>query len=285
VKILITGANGQLGSEFRQLANEWPDSEFVFTDIEELDVTRIGLLHGFVANKQFDFLINCSAYTAVDKAEDESEIAYMLNVQACENLALVCKKNNIVLVHFSTDFIFDGKKTGAYIETDPPAPLSAYGKTKLLGEDMLRKNCNNSLIIRTSWLFSAFGNNFVKTIIKKASENNQLQVVFDQIGTPTYAADLAYAVLNIIHQYKISGNKLYHFSNEGAISWYDFAMAILELSDTKCDISPVLSVDYPVKAVRPANSLFDKSKIINDFQLTIPYWRHSLEKCINLLKK
>jgi len=285
VRILITGANGQLGNEFRQLALNNNNMYFEFTDVNELNITQSDELEAYFSGKHFDYLINCAAYTAVDKAEEEASLANLINVDACEMLALACKKHGICLIHISTDFVFDGKQTGAYSENDIANPLSVYGKSKYDGEKIIIENCNNSLIIRTSWLYSSYGNNFVKTIIKKGTETGKLKVVFDQIGSPTYAADLAEAIFYIVLHHKIEGHVLYHYANEGAVSWYDFAMAIVEIANINCTISPVRSWEYPAKAIRPANSLFDKTKIKNDFGIEIPYWRTSLEKCIKKLKK
>lgn len=282
-KILITGADGQLGNELRKASGFFTGMHFTFTDVQELDITDLKSMENFFNHKRYDFLINCAAYTAVDKAEDEPGTAGLVNTKACENLAHICRSHHITLVHISTDFVFDGMKTGAYCETDPPNPLSVYGKTKLDGEEAIRRICTDSLIIRTSWLFSAFGNNFVKTIIKKAAELKQLKVVFDQMGSPTYAGDLAALILNLLEKQHFQGNLLYHYANEGAISWYDFAMAIIELAGIKCEITPVRTWEYPLKAKRPLNSVLDKSKIKHDFGIEIPHWRKSLGKCIKEL--
>ena len=285
--ILLTGANGQLGNEFKKISKNFPDTRFLFTDIDELNITNEKALVGFFSDKRFDVLINCAAYTAVDKAEDEPERADLINRQAVKNLALICKEKNIRLIHFSTDFVFDGQKNIPYTETDRPAPVSVYGKTKLDGELEIINICTDYLIIRTSWLYSAFGNNFVKTIINKAETTGHLRVVYDQIGNPTHAYDLAIAVMKIIFHENYRKSGVYHFSGEGAVSWFDFACTIVELAGIACETEAVRSHEFVSKAVRPPYSVLDKTKIKNDFGIKIPWWQSSLKNCLkemNILK-
>jgi len=285
--ILLTGANGQLGNEFKKISKNFPDTRFLFTDIDELNITNEKALAGFFSDKRFDVLINCAAYTAVDKAEDEPERADLINRQAVKNLALICKEKNIRLIHFSTDFVFDGQKNTPYTETDRPAPVSVYGKTKLAGELEIINICTDYLIIRTSWLYSAFGNNFVKTILNKAETTGRLRVVYDQIGNPTHAYDLAIAVMIIIFHENYRKSGVYHFSGEGAVSWFDFACTIVELAGIACETEAVRSHEFVSKAVRPPYSVLDKTKIKNDFGIKIPWWQSSLKNCLkemNILK-
>jgi dTDP-4-dehydrorhamnose reductase len=283
VKILVTGANGQLGNEFRKLA--WPgkDHEFIFTDIDELNITIEDELNKFAEKHPVRFLINCAAYTAVDRAEDEPENAYLLNANAPDIINRICIKHNIQLIHYSTDFVFDGASRKPYIETDIPNPLSVYGKSKLAGEYHLQKS-NTGIIIRTSWLYSSFGHNFVKTIIRMAQEKGELRVVNDQTGSPTWAADLAAATLKIIDRCKSRMDQtqygLYHYSNEGSCTWYDFAEEIIRLTGLKAKINPVATSEYPSKAVRPSYSVMNKNLIKNWLGIDIPDWKVSLAKCI-----
>jgi len=283
IKILVTGANGQLGNEFRKLARSCQDPEFLFTDIDELDITIEDELNKFVEKHPVRFLINCAAYTAVDRAEDEPERAYLLNANAVGIISRICIKHNIQLIHYSTDFVFDGASRKPYVETDIPNPVSVYGKSKLAGEYHLQKS-NTGIIIRTSWLYSSFGHNFVKTIIRLAQEKDELRVVNDQMGSPTWAADLAAATLKIIKRHKSRLNQtqygLYHYANEGACSWYEFAKEIIRLAGLKTKINAVTTSEYPSKAVRPSYSVMDKSLIKNWLEIDIPDWKDSLSKCI-----
>ncbi len=287
MKLLVTGSNGQLGRELRKIlgedSNSYSDiiySDIIkeeFDDVHILDITNKKILECFIENNNITHIINCAAYTQVDLAEKEIEKAYNINHHAVRNLAELSNKYNIRLVHISTDFVFSGNKKTPYNEQDEPNPLSVYGKSKLEGEKEIEKICSNYVIIRTSWLYSAYKNNFVKTIIKYAKERGNLRVVYDQVGTPTYARDLANILINLLDK-EIKG--IYHYSNEGAISWYDFAMAIIELYGIKCNIAPILSKDYPTLAKRPSYSVLSKSKIKEKLQIDIHYWRESLKDCL-----
>jgi dTDP-4-dehydrorhamnose reductase len=284
--ILIIGANGQLGSEFRVLSSKYTDYIFTFVDVEELDITDRNLVNSFFENNSFDVIINCAAYTAVDKAEQEAELAERINVDAVRYLADVAKSKNIKLVHFSTDYVFDGTNHIPYKEDDKVNPKGVYGITKLKGEqEMLRINPEISVIIRTSWVYSSFGGNFVKTMLKLGREKDRLNVIYDQIGTPTYARDLADATMRIIPQLENSEVEVYHLSNEGVLSWYDFAKEIMDLSDIDCSVFPIETKDYPTLAKRPHYSVLNKSKIKDKFKLVIPYWKDSLKDCLSILNK
>jgi len=276
-KILVTGSNGQLGSEIRKLEHIFTDFQFVFTDIKELNLLDFTAVEEFISKENFSLCLNCAAYTAVDKAEDEEELAMKVNFEAVENLAKVCELYKIFLVHVSTDYVFNGEMNRPYIETDSTSPNSVYGWSKLKGEEAVFENTSRAIIIRTSWLCSAFGNNFVKTMLRLGKERSELGVVFDQVGTPTFAADLATAMLKIAQQIDSKPiQEIYHFSNEGAVSWYDFAKAIMEESGLDCIVNPIESKDFPTKAKRPFYSVLNKEKIKKDFNIEIPYWRDSL---------
>lgn len=275
--ILITGSNGQLGSEIRVLS-ENSEHRFFFTDVAELDITDRDAIDGYIVDNKIDTIVNCAAYTNVDKAEDDVELADKINHLAVKNLAEASKKYAVELVHISTDYVFDGTKNFPYLETDPTAPLGVYGKTKLDGESAVINSGCAYLIIRTSWLYSTFGNNFVKTMRRLTTEKESLKVVFDQVGTPTYAGDLAHAILKIIESGKLSDNSgIYHFSNEGVCSWYDFAIEIRDLFGNECDVQPCHSDEFPSKVTRPKFSVLDKTKIKKTFGLKIPHWKYSLE--------
>ena len=277
-KILVTGANGQLGSELRVLSVN-SNHEFLFTDVAELDITNREAVDNYVSEHGTDIIVNCAAYTNVDKAEDDTEMADNINHLAVKNLAEVSAKYKLTLIHISTDYVFDGSKNTPYLETDPTAPLGVYGRTKLAGEKAVTDSGCDYLIIRTSWLYSSFGNNFVKTMRRLTAEKDSLKVVFDQVGTPTYAGDLAQAILKIIDSGKYADNAgIYHFSNEGVCSWYDFAIEIRNLSGNLCDIQPCHSDEFPSKVKRPNFSVLDKTKIKETFGLKIPYWKDSLIK-------
>ncbi len=287
MKILVTGAYGQLGNEINCLTAKFPDWQFLFTDVDSLDITSESELEAWFQNHKPDYVINCAAYTAVDKAESDIEAAVNVNELAPKILAKYSKTYSAKFIHISTDYVFDGKGCVPYSEEDSVNPKSIYGKTKLQGE----KNCFevnvDSIIIRTSWLYSSFGNNFVKTMLRLGSEKGQLNVVFDQVGTPTYAADLAKSILEIISISAKNPEKfvpgIYHYSNEGVASWYDFAKAVFEISGVKCTVSPVRSVEFQTPAKRPDFSVLDKSKIKYTFGMTIPYWKDSLQYCIQKL--
>ena len=285
MKLLITGAHGQLGNEIHDNRKDYPHYEFTFTDIDELDITDYKSIIEFIKGKGFDFIINCAAYTAVDKAESEKDKAYLINKTAAGNLARASAENGIKLVQISTDFIFNGKNSKPYIETDEADPLSVYGSSKLEGEKQVTASGCTSLIIRTSWLYSIYGNNFVKTIIKMAREKGKISIVYDQIGTPTYAYDLAKVILKILPEIKDGTKNIYHYSNEGVASWYDFAVAICEMTGIKCDIRPIESREYPAPAKRPEYSVLNKARIKGETGIEIPYWRNSLRKCIGMMNE
>lgn len=286
MKILVTGSRGQLGSELRELGNVYPAYDFTFIDIDELDLSMPGNVDRYFSERSFEAIINCAAYTAVDKAEQEKELAMRMNAGLPGQLARLARSINALLIHISTDYVFDGNSHRPYTEEDTPNPVSAYARSKYAGELEIRANASNSIIIRTSWLYSAFGQNFVKTIRDKAVEKGHLKVVYDQSGCPTYARDLAKVILEILPAgMKNTGTDLFHYSNEGVISWYDFAIAIIELSGISCTVEPIETRDFPTPAVRPCYSVFSKSKIRKKFNIEIPYWRHSLMECIKLIQK
>ena len=282
MNVLITGANGQLGKSIRKYAPSYPKHTFTYTDFEDLDITDFKKLKKYLSTNQFDVLINCAAYTAVDNAEEEKDKAQLLNVIATEYLARLTNEFNIFLIHISTDFIFDGRKNSTYTEKDTPFPLSIYGKTKADGEKAVMKKAGNAAIFRTSWLYSEFGNNFIKTIIRLAKERDSLNIVNDQFGTPTYASDLANCILKTLPTMKqIIGVEIFNYSNEGETSWYGFAKAIVEIIGISCDINPIPTKDYPLPAQRPAYSVLRKDKIKSKFDIAIPQWEESLRKCLN----
>ena len=285
--ILVTGANGQVGSELRELSVLYTDYTFTFTSRSELDLSNPEAIQAWFLDKTFDVIINCAAYTAVDKAESEQALAREINTTAVTALAHIAKEKGISLIHISTDYVFDGKNFKPYLETDLTNPQGVYGQTKLDGEQaMLAINPENSLIIRTSWVYSSFGNNFVKTMLRLGREREELGVIYDQVGTPTSARDLALAILSIIRHPSLSAQKateIYHFSNEGVCSWYDFAKTIFELSDIHCHVKPIETKEYPTPAKRPHYSLLNKAKIKNNFDITIPYWKDSLQECLVVL--
>jgi dTDP-4-dehydrorhamnose reductase len=285
-RVLVTGARGQLGSELRVLSAHADSFGFSFIERAKLDLSDREEVEHYFENNTFDAIINCAAYTAVDRAESEPESAAEINHRAVEKLAHIAKAKGISLIHISTDYVFDGSNFKPYTENDPTNPQGVYGQTKCDGEEaMLAINPPNSAIIRTSWLYCEFGNNFVKTMLRLGKERNELGVIFDQIGSPTYARDLAGAILEILPQLKCDGTGLYHYSNEGVCSWYDFAKAIFEESGTACDVKPIETSEYPTPAARPHYSLLNKNKIKTDFGLAIPYWRDSLKACLSRLKE
>lgn len=285
LNILITGSDGQLGSEFRAASALFPFYNFSFLDIAELDITSAFKVDQFFLKNNIDVIINCAGYTAVDKAEDEPEIAMLINYEAVANLVRACKIYDIFLVHISTDYVFDGKFRRPYREDDRPNPVSSYGKSKLAGEEAMMSCLEKGMIIRTSWLYSTFGNNFVKTILKKGAEKGKLDVVNDQIGCPTNARDLAETILKILPKaLSIPRFEIYNYSNEGICSWYDLANAAIELSNISCEVNPVTSGQYPQKAPRPAYSVLDKTKIKKEFGISIPAWKESLKDCLEAWK-
>lgn len=282
MNILVTGCNGQLGNEIQLLEKENPQHCFFNTDVEELDITDQLAVEQFVAQNKIEGIINCAAYTAVDKAESNKELCTSLNTVAPAYLAAAIDKRNGWMIHISTDYVFDGTKHTPYVEDDTPCPNSVYGSTKLAGELGVRKFCKKTMIIRTAWLYSTFGNNFVKTMIRLGKEKEQLGVIFDQIGTPTYARDLAVVIMTAINK----GIKpdVYHFSNEGVISWYDFTKAIHRIAGINtCHVKPLHTTEYPTPASRPAYSVLDKTKLKNAYGIEIPYWEESLAECIKKL--
>ena len=283
--ILITGAGGQLGNEMRALSAEHPEYRYFFTDVQELDISRREAVLEFVKQNEIDAIVNCAAYTAVDQAEDHSELCDRLNNLAPGYLAEAAAAGNALLIHTSTDYVFDGTNHLPYTENDRPCPQTVYGRTKLAGEENVRKILPQAVILRTAWLYSTFGNNFVKTMLRLGRERDRLGVVFDQIGTPTYARDLARAIYAILE--KGGGNPgIYHFSNEGVCSWYDFAKSIHRLSGiTGCRVDPLHTYEYPAKAQRPSYSVLDKTKIKETFGIGIPHWKESLKECIDILNK
>ena len=284
MRILITGSKGQLGNEIRVLAEDYPDYDFIYTDVEELDITNQLKVEAFFVEHKPQAIINCAAYTAVDKAETNEATAYLINATAVENLSKSAASVGALMVQISTDYVFDGKSYLPYNESDITNPLSAYGRTKLAGENAVFKFAGNGLVLRTAWLYSAFGNNFVKTMTKYGIEREELKVVFDQVGTPTYARDLAKAILDIIPSaVQHSGTELFHYSNEGVASWYDFAKIVIAFSGINCNIKPILTEEYPLPATRPCFSVLNKSKIKDAYKITIPYWSDSVKDCIQRL--
>ncbi len=289
--ILVTGGNGQVGSELKVLAEE-SSFKFVFTDYEELDITNPDQVKSFFEANAVSYVINCAAYTAVDKAEEDQEKAHAINVEGALNLAKSCAKSGIPLVHLSTDYVYHSNTQNVpFKEDDYTMPQSIYAATKLEGELVCRAMHELTMVIRTSWVYSSFGNNFVKTMIRLGNDRDKLTVIFDQIGSPTYAADLAQAILEIISKHDkgiiddFKFNEIYHYSNEGVCSWFDFAKAIFELESISCQVDPIETKDYPTPAKRPHFSLLNKAKIKSTFDLKIPYWKDSLKVCLEKLKK
>lgn len=281
--ILITGANGQLGNEMRVLSAENPQFTYFFTDIEELDILDEAAIDRFVESNQIDAIVNCAAYTAVDKAEANEELCHRLNAVAPGYLSRAMGRCGGTMIQISTDYVFDGTGHIPYREEVSPCPASVYGRTKLAGEQNVLSACPRSVVIRTAWLYSTFGNNFVKTMLRLGKERDNLGVVFDQIGTPTYARDLAQAIYSILNQDIVPG--VYHFSNEGVCSWYDFTVAIHRIAGISgCQVRPLHTDEYPAPAPRPHYSVFDKTKIKTVYGLHIPHWHESLERCISLLE-
>lgn len=284
MNILITGCNGQLGNELQLLEKNYPQHTFFNTDVNELDITDAAAIGRYVNSNNIDIIINCAAYTAVDKAESNKELCKALNAEAPAYLAEAVAKRKGWMIQVSTDYVFDGTKCTPYVETDTPCPNSVYGSTKLDGEIAVERACSNTMIIRTAWLYSSFGNNFVKTMMRLGKEKEELNVIFDQIGTPTYARDLAVTIMAAVEKGIVPG--IYHFSNEGVISWYDFTKAIHRLSGINtCHVRPIHTAEYPTAASRPHYSVLDKTKIKQTYNIEIPYWEESLAECINILNK
>lgn len=284
MNILITGCNGQLGNEIQKLEKVNPQHTFFNTDVAELDITNQLAIDQFIQENKIDGIINCAAYTAVDKAESNKLLCTALNAEAPAYLAMSIEKRGGWLVQVSTDYVFDGTKHTPYMETDTPCPDSVYGSTKLAGEIAVQKLCKKTMIIRTAWLYSTFGNNFVKTMIRLGKEKSELGVIFDQIGTPTYARDLAVAIMTAVNKGIVPGT--YHFSNEGVISWYDFTKAIHRIAGINgCHVKPLHTAEYPTPANRPHYSVLDKTKIKDTYGIEVPYWEESLQECITELTR
>lgn len=289
MKILVTGSNGQLGSEIKDLVNDFKSFKFFFKDLPELDICNSLELDKFVKDHKINAIINCAAYTAVDKAEDDSIVANKVNAEGVKNLVKVLRKVDGKLIHISTDYVFNGESFVPYKESDLVNPIGVYGDTKRDGELSVIDSDIDGIVIRTSWLYSSYGNNFVKTMLRLGEERKELGVIFDQVGTPTYARDLAKACLDIFEKQKnsslTSNGNVYHFSNEGVASWYDFAKEIMLLGDINCKVNPIETKDYPTAAKRPHYSVLNKSNIKNDFNIKIPYWKDSLKDCVLKLRK
>ncbi len=274
-RVLVTGANGQLGKSIKRISPNFKELKFVFTDVDELDITNSKEVNTHFASNKIEYCINCAAYTAVDKAEEEVEKAYLINATAVKNLAKACQTAGAVLIHISTDFVFDGTKRTPYTEEDTPNPLSVYGKSKLQGEEYVQEICDRHLIVRTSWLYSEYGNNFVKTMLRLAETRKQISVVNDQIGSPTYAGDLAEFILKVISS-ESTAYGLYHYSNLGQISWYDFAVEIFKQNNKTVRVVPIPTTAYPTAAKRPAFSVMDLSRVKTTFGSRITLWRQSV---------
>ncbi len=283
MNILVTGANGQLGNEMQVLARENLQHTYFFTDVQELDICDEQAVYAYVSEHKIDIIVNCAAYTAVDKAEDNVELCDKLNNIAPGYLARAAQANGAAMIQVSTDYVFDGTAHIPYTEEEPTCPASVYGSTKLAGEQNVMDHCEKAMVIRTAWLYSIYGNNFVKTMIRLGQERDSLGVIFDQIGTPTYANDLAQAIFAAINKSVVRG--IYHFSDEGVCSWYDFTIAIHRLAGiASCKVKPLHTADYPAKAPRPHYSVLDKTKIKDTFGIEIPHWEESLKRCINQLR-
>ncbi len=281
MKILVTGSNGQLGNEMRVLAQSYPNHTYFFTDVEDLDITNRAAVADFITANAIDLIVNCAAYTNVDKAEEDEATAMRINAEALSVLG----SQGIRVIHISTDYVFSGEEHKPCRESDHTAPRTVYGHTKYEGEKRLLAVCPEAIILRTAWLYSSFGNNFVKTMIRLGKERKELGVVFDQIGTPTYAADLAQAIFTVI-QTPVWRPGIYHFTNEGVCSWYDFTKTIHHLyGDINCKVTPILSEEYAYKTPRPFYSVLDKTKFKKTFNVSIPYWVEALERCIKVLKQ
>lgn len=282
MNILITGANGQLGNEMRALAETNTMHAYFFTDVEELDICNEQAVNDYVSQHKIDLIVNCAAYTAVDAAEEHQELSDRLNNLAPGYLARAAQKNNAAIIHISTDYVFDGTNHIPYTEDESTCPATAYGTTKLAGEKNVMDHCEKAVVIRTAWLYSTYGNNFVKTMIRLGKERDTLGVIFDQVGTPTYARDLAVVIYAIINKGIVRG--VYHFSDEGVCSWYDFTVAIHRMAGiTNCKVNPIHTADYPAKTPRPHYSVLDKTKIKKTFGIEIPHWEESLADCVKLL--
>lgn len=283
-RILVTGAHGQLGQCLHDILSTDSDLDVVYTDSDTLDITNREVVDHFIRENHFDYIVNCAAYTAVDRAETDDLRAAAVNTGAVGNLAQAADRYKVRVIHISTDYVFSGEGFRPYEENDEPYPRSIYGRTKLEGEGLLTSFCQNALIIRTAWLYSQYGSNFVKTMLRLADEKKEISVVADQIGSPTYAGDLAMAIYKIIRSPRwLPG--IYHFTNEGVASWYDLTKSIFEIERRNVKVNPITTSQYPTPAKRPQYSVLSKTKIKNTYNLDIPYWRESLERCLEMLKK
>ena len=283
MRILVTGCNGQLGNEMR-LALEGRDAEVMFCDIDTLDLTNGFAVSRFVETNHITHIVNCAAYTSVDKAEDDRIMAAKVNIDAVHNIAMAAGANNARVLHISTDYVFDGRASTPYEEVMPALPSTVYGKTKFAGEQTLMSELPNSIVLRTAWLYSSFGNNFVKTMLRVGREKEEVSVVYDQVGGPTYAADLAAAIVTILFEREWKPG-VYHFTNTGVCSWYDFAKAIFSIAGVECRVKPILSAEYKYRTPRPSYSVLNTNKIRNTYNIEIPYWMDSLKRCIEKLEK
>lgn len=285
IQVLVTGANGQLGHSLQSRAKDYPAFAFHFTDVDTLDLCDAEAVRRYVVNNRVSYILNCAAYTAVDKAESNEALCARINSDAVRNLGEAAQEVGAKVIHISTDYVFDGTNCRPYVETDPTCPISVYGRTKLAGEEALRMVCPDAVIIRTAWLYSEYGNNFVKTVLRLGAERDELRFIFDQVGTPTYAGDLADAMLAIVAQAEqghfVPG--IYHFTNEGVCSWYDFTVKILQLAQLPKRVIPIETKDYPTPAARPHYSVLNKGKIKATYGLTIPHWEVSLQDCLRQL--
>lgn len=286
-KILITGSNGQLGSSLQQLSGGYPRFQFLFTDVDTLDICDAEAVNAFVQAHEVSYIVNCAAYTAVDKAEEDADLCTRINRDAVQNLGQAARLVGAKVIHVSTDYVFDGTNHRPYVESDSTCPISVYGHTKLAGEQLLQAACPHSVIIRTAWLYSTYGNNFVKTVLRLGSERDELRFIFDQVGTPTSALDLAAAILHILEQGEAGHFHpgIYHYSNEGVCSWYDFATKVVQLAGLKARVLPIETKEYPTLATRPPYSVLNKTKIKVTYGLAIPHWEESLRVCLAQLIK
>ena len=281
--VLVTGANGQLGSSIHARISQYPGYNFLFTDIDTLDICDKEAVRKYVLENDVQYVMNCAAYTAVDKAEEHEDLCMRINRDAVRNLGEAAHAVGAKVIHVSTDYVFDGTSCRPYLESDATCPVSVYGRTKLAGEQALMEVCPDSVIIRTAWLYSEYGNNFMKTVLRLGKERDELRFIFDQVGTPTYAGDLAAIIYKVIEKDMLDKQGIYHFSNEGVCSWYDFAQEVCELSGNACNIEPCHSDEFPSKVKRPNFSVLDKTKVKETFGAKVPYWKVSLKHCINLL--
>ncbi len=289
MRILVTGANGQLGSELKALSENLENAEFIFTDRGELDITNAEAVSRVFKENSITCCINCAAYTAVDKAEEEDQqlVVRGINIAGVQNIARACEENDALLVHISSDYVYHNSVNRPLLETDPTEPKGIYARTKLDGDRCATSFNSKTVVLRVSWLYSSFGNNFVKTMIRLGESRDALSIVYDQIGTPTYAGDVALTIFDVIRKYE-KGDASYgvfNFSNEGVTTWYDFASEIFRLQGISCNVSPILSKDYPTAAERPHFSVMDKSKVKNAYGISIPHWRDSLEECLSLINQ